>query len=162
MVTIVEQLQQNFHENIFFRKYFVSLLFAWNVLSNTKIKFFGDKNYFTGWSRLLKSLLKLQLYRAVLSYFLQLVCRNLSIFVLNMFGQDCWTKTIWEAGLCVINSFSVKLYFILKKKLHLFIETIRCVIQESIIYLLTACNNYNTCFYMNYNSKYSQLFSLYF
>ena len=54
MVTIVEQLQQNFHENIFFRKYFVSLLFAWNVLSNTKIKFFGDKNYFTGWSRLLK------------------------------------------------------------------------------------------------------------
>ena len=54
MVTIVEQLQQNFHEKIFVRKYFVSLLFVWNVLPSSEIKFFGDKNYFTGWSRLLK------------------------------------------------------------------------------------------------------------
>ena len=31
--------------------------------------------------------------------FLQLICKNLSIFVLTLFGQDCWRKTIWEAGL---------------------------------------------------------------
>ena len=30
-----------------------------------------------------------------------------------------------------------------------FIETIQCVIQESLIYLLTAHNNYSTCFCMN-------------
>ena len=45
-----------------------------------------------------------------------------------------------------INSFSVKLYFVLKKKYHLFIETIHCVIQEILMYLLTAYNNYSTCF----------------
>ena len=54
MVTIVEQLQQNLHEEIFVRKYFVPLLFVWNVFPSSKIKFFGDKIYFTGWSRLLK------------------------------------------------------------------------------------------------------------
>ena len=52
-----------------------------------------------------------------------------------------------------INSFSVKLYFVLKKKYHLVIETIHCVIQEVLIYLLTACNNYSACFYINYRSS---------
>ena len=28
-------------------------------------------------------------------------------------------------------------------------EIIHCIIQEILIYLLTACNNYSTCFYMN-------------
>ena len=28
-----------------------------------------------------------------------MTCKNLPIFVLNLFGQDCWRKTIWEAGL---------------------------------------------------------------
>ena len=32
--------------------------------------------------------------------------------------------------------------------------------QEILIYLLTARNNYSTCFYMNWNSVYSQLFSV--
>ena len=54
MVTIVEQLQQNFHKKNFVRKYLVPLLFVWNVFPSSKIKFFGDKIYFTGWSRLLK------------------------------------------------------------------------------------------------------------
>ena len=45
-----------------------------------------------------------------------------------------------------INSFSVKLYFVLKNKYHLFIETIHCVIQEILMYLLTAYNSHSTCF----------------
>ena len=43
-----------FSWKIFVRKYFVSLLFVWNVFPSSKVKFFGDKIYFTGWSRLLK------------------------------------------------------------------------------------------------------------
>ena len=31
----------------------------------------------------------------------------------------------------------------------LYIKTVQCLIQEILIYLLTACNNYSTCFYMN-------------
>ena len=54
MVTIVEQLQQNFHEKTFVKKYFVPLLFVWNVLPSSRINFFGDQIYFTGWSQLLK------------------------------------------------------------------------------------------------------------
>ena len=52
--TIVQQLQQNFHEKSFVRKYFVPFLFVRNVFPSCKMKFFGDKVYFTGWSRLLK------------------------------------------------------------------------------------------------------------
>ena len=109
MVTIVEQLQQTFHEKIFVRKYFFPLLFVWNVLRSSKMKVFGDKIYFTGWSRLLKVfieiatlqnrlqlLCRLELMR---NQFLQLVCKKLPIFVVNLFGQDCWRKTIWEVGL---------------------------------------------------------------
>ena len=54
MVTIVEQLQQNFHKKNFVRKYLVPLLFVWNVFRSSKIKFFGNKTYFTGWWRLLE------------------------------------------------------------------------------------------------------------
>ena len=28
-----------------------------------------------------------------------MVCKNFPIFVVNLFVQDCWGKTIWEAGL---------------------------------------------------------------
>ena len=48
MVTIIEQLQQNFHEKNFVRKYFDPLLFVWNVFPSSKVEFFGDKIYFTG------------------------------------------------------------------------------------------------------------------
>ena len=54
MITIVEQLQQNFQEKILVRKYFAPLLFVWNVFPSSKVKYFGDKIYFTGWSQLLK------------------------------------------------------------------------------------------------------------
>ena len=54
MVTIVEQLQQNIHEKFFVGKYFVPLLSVWNVFPSSKMTFFGDKIYFTGWSQLLK------------------------------------------------------------------------------------------------------------
>ena len=111
MVAIVEQLQQNFHEKIFVRKYFVPLLFVWNVFPSSKIKFFGDKIYFTGWSRLLKIFIEIATLQSrpqflshselIRNQFLQLVCQNLPIFVLNLFGQDCWRKTAWEAGLCL-------------------------------------------------------------
>ena len=43
-----------FSWKIFVRKHFVPLLFVWNVLPSSKITIFGDKIYFTGWSRLLK------------------------------------------------------------------------------------------------------------
>ena len=39
--------------------------------------------------------------------------------------------------------------FCFEKEVNLFIETIRRVIQEILIYLLTASNNYSTCFYMS-------------
>ena len=48
MVTIIELLQQNFHEKKFVRKYFVPLLFVWNVFPSSKVELFGDKIYFTG------------------------------------------------------------------------------------------------------------------
>ena len=51
MAMIVQQLQQNFHEKIFVRKYFAPPLF---VFPSGKKNYFGDKIYFTGWSRLLK------------------------------------------------------------------------------------------------------------
>ena len=52
--TIVQQLQQNFHEKSFVRKYFVPFLFVRNVFPSFKMNFFGDKVSFTGWSWLLK------------------------------------------------------------------------------------------------------------
>ena len=67
MVTIVEQLQQNFYEKYFVRKYFVLLLFVWIVFSSSKMNFFAMKFILLAGHDCWKSLLKLQLYRAILS-----------------------------------------------------------------------------------------------
>ena len=109
MVNIVEQLRKNFHGKKFVRKYFVPLLFVWNIFPSSKMKFFGHKIYFAGWSRLLKIFIEtatlesrphfLSRWEFIRNQFLQLASKNLPIFVLNLFGQDCWRKTIWEIGL---------------------------------------------------------------
>ena len=56
MITIVEQLQQNFHEKVFVRKYFVPLFFVLKCFSEFQN---ADKINFTGWSRLLKIFIEL-------------------------------------------------------------------------------------------------------
>ena len=56
-----------FSWKIFVRKYFVPLLFVWNVLPSSKINFLAIKFILLAGHDCWKSLLKLQLYRAVLS-----------------------------------------------------------------------------------------------
>ena len=87
MFTIVQQLQQSFHEKSFVSKYFVPFLFVRNVFPSCKMKFFGDKVYLLAGRDCWKYLLNLQLCSAVLS--------------------SCPAKNSWEISFC---NWSVKLF----------------------------------------------------
>ena len=53
-----------FPQKNFFWKHFVLVFIVLNVLLSSKIKFFGDKIHFTGWSPLLKIFIEIEILQS--------------------------------------------------------------------------------------------------